>query len=319
MLLLLVALSPQLAAAQPAPPEPSAADRATARAMMDEGRTQERAGDDTGALKAYLAADKLMGVPSTGLSVGKTQARLGKLVEAVDVLLRVARHPHKPGEPKPYTSARQEAAALAAQLGPRIPSLQIELAGVAPGTTVTVAIDGVMLPQEVIPFPRKVNPGMRVVVGSAPGYREARQTVNVTEGEQQTLRLELEPAPAGEGADEAAAGGISPLVWIGFGVGAAGILVGGITGGMAAGKSSELDQDCPNKVCPPDRESDIDTMKTLAHSSTVGFVVGGLGVGLGVMALLVLSGEGEDETDEEPSASVELAAGPGSLSLTGRF
>jgi len=58
-------------------------------------------------------------------------------------------------------------------------------------------------------------------------------------------------------------------------------------------------------------------MMALAHTSTVSFVLGRLGVGLGLVALFVLSDPSADDTGSAPTA--QLAAGPGSLLVTGTF
>src|SRR5436190_23509399 len=53
--------------------EPSAADKETARSLMDEGDRKFAAKDYKGALDAYQGAHAIMGVPTTGLEVAKAQ------------------------------------------------------------------------------------------------------------------------------------------------------------------------------------------------------------------------------------------------------
>jgi hypothetical protein len=129
-----------------------------------------------------------------------------------------------------------------------------------------------------------------------------------------------EPTPGPDGGDtpaEPSSGGLSPLVWVGFGVGAAGLLVGGITGGIAAGKASDLKDRCPDNACPREEtEDDYDSTYTMAHVSTVGFVVGGAGAALGLVALFALSGDDEADT---ATITVQPSVGLGSLGITGRF
>ena len=48
--------------------DPSAADKETARALMNEGRTDRDKGDLKAAVKAFAAADALMHVPTTASS-----------------------------------------------------------------------------------------------------------------------------------------------------------------------------------------------------------------------------------------------------------
>ena len=318
----LVAQAP-LALAQDARSEPSDADKDAARKLMDQGRAKEGAGDKAGALDAYLAADRIMSVPTTGLSVAEAALGLGKLVEARDVLLRVVRHPVSPSEPGPFAKARVEAKELAAELDKRIPSLTLSVTGAAAGTVVTVSVDGVPVPPEALQFPRAVNPGKRNVVASAPGYRTARKSVTLAEGEQATLSLALalgedESPPTGLTLE-----GISPLFWVGLGVTVVGLGVGIPTGAVAMSKSSDLKGICnDNYGCPASRKSEIDSMTVLAHTSTVSFAVAGAGAVLGVVGLAALSDWGGAPPKAEPEGAaptVSVLAGPGMLLVRGSF
>jgi hypothetical protein len=318
-----------LALGQQAAAGPSDADRVAARQLMDAGRAKERAGDKAGALAAYLAADRIMGVPTTGLSVAQAALDLGKLVEARDVLLRVVRHPPSATEPLPFAKARLEARDLAAELDRRIPSLSLVVTGATPGVLVTVTIDGTEVPREALPFPRAVNPGKRQVVAAAPEHRTVRKVVTVIEGEQAKVELALEPGEDDESG--LSLDGTSPLVWVGLGVTVVGLGVGITSGALAMSRSSELEGVCTDYACPASRRSDIDSLSTLAHTSTVGFVVAGAGALLGVVAFAALSDwtsgspsgapgseqPGSEAASTEPAVTVRY--GPGALLVRGRF
>jgi hypothetical protein len=122
--------------------EPSATDKETARALLDEGDKAMEALNFAAALKAYAAADGLMHVPTTGVRVALAQAELGKLVEAKDTCLAVTRLPAATSEPASFVAARTRCTELVVRLSTRIPSLVIELAGLAPGASPTVTCDG---------------------------------------------------------------------------------------------------------------------------------------------------------------------------------
>ena len=129
--------------------------------------------------------------------------------------------------------------------------------------------------------------------------------------------------------------GQSPLVWIGFGVGAAGFLTWGIAGGVAISKRSTLDDECSSdKVCPSSAQGDLDSAMAAAHASTVGMVVGFAGSAVGIVGLLlplIEAGAAQPDGSEpgsspDPSASpadapvaVRVLVGPGSVNLQGRF
>lgn len=303
--------------------EPSAADKATARHLMDVGDEKKAQQDYVGALEAYQGADRIMGVPTTAIDVGRTLLLLGRLVEAQDAFWRAARHPVAPNEPEPYTQAREEARRLAAETAEKIPSLELQIAGVAADTPVRIRIGPTQVAPETVHLPQKLDPGEHQVVAQADGYLDVRKAVTLHEGQMASLRIEFTPDPnakpgsgSASGADAATDSGISPLVWVGFGVGAAGFIVGGITGGIALSDASSYDDECPNKVCPPDRESDLDSSLTLAHVSTVSLIVGGAGTALGLIALFALS---DDGAAASPEAAVAPIVGPGFAGLRGSF
>jgi hypothetical protein len=137
----------------------------------------------------------------------------------------------------------------------------------------------------------------------------------------------LPPEPKAEQEDDSWLGP-SPLVWIGFGVGAAGFLTWGIAGGVAIGKRSALDEQCPDKVCPSSAQGDLDSATAAAHASTVGMVVGFAGAAVGILGLLLPVFTATDEQAEKPTpapsegdapVAVELVLAPGTVGLQGTF
>jgi hypothetical protein len=270
----------------------SASDRETARSLMDKGEAAMAKNDPAAALASFRAADEIMRVPTTGIAVARAQAELGQLVEARDTALKVTRIPAKPGEPPVFAEARSEAQQLADRLAGRIPSLTIQLEG-GPASGASVRLDGSDVPPSLLGIAKKLDPGKHVVVASAPGFQEARAEVELAEGAQEQVVLKLEPqtgqaetpiAPSPVADD--AGGGTSPLVYIGFGVGAVGIAVGSVTGLMSLSEASTAKEGCTDNICPTKNEEAADSSKTLANISNVGFAVGLIGIGVGIYGLL---------------------------------
>ena len=86
------------------------------------------------------------------------------------------------------------------------------------------------------------------------------------------------------------------LAFVAFGVGGAGLVVGGITGLLALGKSGDLKDKCgaDKNACPADSQSDIDSYKSMGTISTIGFIVAGVGGATGLVLLLTApSGSGQ--------------------------
>jgi hypothetical protein len=113
---------------------------------------------------------------------------------------------------------------------------------------------------------------------------------------------------------------------VGFGVGAAGLLVGVITGAVTLGQASDLKDQCPDDRCTEAQREDYDAALALSRVSTVSFVVGGLGAAVGLVALLVSGSDEPEETDSAharrtraPAVSLTPLVGPGMLGLMGQF
>ncbi|HHH30092.1 MAG TPA: PEGA domain-containing protein [Polyangiaceae bacterium] len=310
--MLLTSLTPAVAAQQV-----SATDKETARGLMDLGRQAEANGDYQGAAKAYEGADRIMGVPSTALSLGRAQMQLGKLVAARDALLRAARYPEKPHEPKVFTEARREAQLLAESLGRRIPTLTIQIRGLPEGAEAAVTVDGEPVEAALIGLPRRIDPGTHVVSAKGTGFRDVNREVTLAEEQTETLVLTLEPdgtpltpspAPSSTLPEDVAppqTGGISPWVWVGLGIGGAGIVAGSVTGGLSLSAVASAKDQCEGNACPGAAKSDADRGKVLGHISTVSFVVGGAGLVTALMAGLFLSSEDADTAAVLPLVSPE--------------
>jgi hypothetical protein len=271
--------------------EPSLADKETARSLFEEGDRRYRKGDFKGALEAFEGADELMRVPTTGLERGRTLAQLGRLLEAREVLLRVTRHPEKPGETPVFAKARTEAAELGRAIADRIPSLRIQVTGLAEGTGFVLKVDGADVPEKVVRFPRKVDPGEHTVEVNAEGYHQELRTVTVRESDTADVNIAMRALAPGEAPEPEEPGplGIPIMSWVGFGVGAVGLIIGAAAGGVTLANVSDLDERCPDgrDRCPPEVQDDLDDAETISHVSTAGFVIGGLGVAVGVAGLFI--------------------------------
>ncbi len=294
---------------------------------MNEGYYLYKRGDYLHALEAFQAADAIMGVPTTGLEVAKAHEKRGMLLEALDALVRVHTYPRAPNEPTPFTRARVAAEVLEADILERTPTLEIALAPLPAGTTAHVAINGAQLAPERVHLPRKLNPGVHHVVVTAPGFVSYDQRLVLREREHQRLEVafgpvpkappappprpepEPAPAPAPDAPEEPSA--VPPAAWAAFGVGAAGLVVGTVAGGVALSQMSALEDDCSELYCEDRKwESDRDNMMTTAHVSTAGFAVAGAGATIGLILVLV---------SEPAAATIQPDIGFGTVGLSGRF
>ena len=74
------------------------------------------------------------------------------------------------------------------------------------------------------------------------------------------------------------------------GVGAAGVVVGAVAGGLALGKKADVEERCTEVgdgfECDQEGLDDADAGKTLATVSTIGFIGGAVVLGVGVWLIV---------------------------------
>ena len=176
------------------------------------------------------------------------------------------------------------------------------------------------------PWTGELPPGHHVARVELAGYTPTDKAFELGAARAIDVDLSLAPAsadlpatddtmvPAGD-MPAADASATSPLAYVGFGVGAAGLVVGAISGVLAIDAASAAREGCDaDNICPTENEEDADRATTFAHVSTIGFVAAGAGAAVGLVALFVL---GDDVDDDD--VAVRVLIGPGSVGLGGAF
>lgn len=271
----------------------SAADLESARDLIVKGRELRDKGDLAGALEKFKGAHALAHTPVTGIELARTHVALKQPLEARDVCFAIGRMPVTREETSRSKEARDEATKIADAMKGKIASLVVAVTA-PPGRTVVVRIDAVEVPAAALVEGRKVNPGKHVITARIDDGPEATTSAELGEGESKTVSLvpkvpavvvkppdEITPKPP-EYIEERR---VSPLVPIGFTVGAAGVAVGSVAGILAISKKSDLSCASSRECSGPDASS-LTTAKTMANVSTVAFVVGGVGAAVGIVGLL---------------------------------
>jgi hypothetical protein len=290
--------------------EPSASDIAAARSLGQEGVKLADSGNCQEAVDRLSRAEKLFHAPTTLGRLGECQVQIGKIVDGTENLNKVAREQLPPNAPPAFAAAQERAKKVLADAKGKIARIKIAVAG-ASDVALTVKIDGEVVPLANLNTNRPVDPGEHTIEASAPGYKRASAKVTLPEGGADSVALTLEPDPNAPKPEPASPGPVTPSqpqeppskaslsvssdspsrvpVYAALGVGAAGLVVGTVFGLLASGKKSDLDSACANKHCTSAQQDTIDSGKSLATVSTVGFVIGAVGLAAGAVLYIVTS------------------------------
>jgi hypothetical protein len=286
--------------------EPSAADRETARSLMQEGEKASARKDHAAALEAFQGAHAIMGVPSTGMEVARTLVALGRLRQARKLALEVAALPAKPGEPAAFARARSEAAELAKSLEARVAKLEVAVDGAPAGSRVKLVIDGEQVDAA---GSHELDPGQHSIEVSAGGATESSK-VSLKEGETRRESITLRPPQRDERSEKAPAETKSSskrtLGFVIGGIGVAGLATAGVTGLILLSRDAEIDENCPDKRCNAEGRELIDGSQPLLIANAVAWGVGVVGLGVGTW--LVLS---SDDSEPAPVTAVGPTLLPG--------
>ena len=309
--------------------QPQAENVAAARALGMQGIKLADSGDCKGAIEKLSRAESLYHAPSILGRLGECQVLVGQVVLGTENLNRVVREELATNAPKAFRDAKERAKGVLNSALPKIARLTVRVEPSEAKAQVTVA--GAVIPPALIGVERPTDPGTHEIVVSAPGYLEQKSTVTLAEGGTQEVLLELEKDPSAVAATPPPAPPLAvvttaptqpptdtapkknnTLAYVALGVGGAGLVVGGITGFLALGKKSDL-KDCVDTgsgtSCPSSQKDTLDSAKTMATVSTVGFAVGFVGVGVGVVLLLTGGGSNSAQLAKPQLAQHEPFAG----------
>ena len=270
--------------------EPSAADRATARSLAGEGYQALQDKDFATAADRFSRADALVHAPTLMIDWARSLAGLGKLVEAQERYEQIVREGVDAKAPKSWQRALNDATTELADLKPRLAWVTLTVSG---SDQARVTIDGAVVPPAAIGVRRAVNPGARLVHVQAKGFLSQKRELNLAEGAEEAAAFNLDPDPDAHAASaanvpppvEAAPApshGSTPM-YVAFGVGGAGLLVGGVTGALALAKRSSLADAChADGACQSNQTDVVSSYHTLGTVSGIGLAVGVAGVGTGL-------------------------------------
>jgi hypothetical protein len=285
------------------------ADVERAQALFNAGRTAMEGGDYATACKQLSESLALVVRSNTLFNLAQCEEHEARLVDA-------RRHWQQgiellPPQDERLAIARSRVEALVK----RIPRLAIQLAEGNPAAT-KVEIDGRPVAPAALAQPIPLDPGAHAVTVSAPGHTARRLDLTLAEGETKTVLLSLSASPPVPIAPPPAEPRGRPVIgWVLGGIGVAGLVTAGVTGGILVAKHGAIDRECPNKLCSPEGRRLIDSTAPFNIVNAVGWGVGAAGVGAGALVLLLGGGSAKPRASLVPTP----IAGGGALVATGSF
>lgn len=289
--------------------EPTQKQWAEWKQLVEKAKKAMREGRAGDAVEALQRAGSIHKSPTVEVDLAAALTTAGKLVEARKVLVRLR---DSNEQSVIWKRARDAAKKALADLEPRVPRLRISVKGVV-GAAVTVDGATVATDSDVA-----VDPGNHTIVATADGYRTLERAVSLAAGKQEILLLEMEAvAPATPASAEDSRGSRVPGVIL-LSVGGAGLIAGGVFGGLAFGAVSKAKEQCTGNVCAPAAQSDIDRSKLFGNLSTGLLIGGGVVAAVGVVLTIVAPG-GKKSDAPKDTASITPLLGPGLVGMAGTF
>lgn len=316
--------------------DPSASDRATARALAGEGNAALKKKDFATAEDRFRRADELVHAPSLVVDHARALAGLGRLGEAYERYESVIREELPSKAPWAWKQAVAAAHTELDALRPRLAWLILSVKG---PSDPTVEMDGRLFPPESLGARKPANPGERHIVVSAKGFISKELKVALAEGADKTIEVELLPQPKPKPIVVRTPVVESPaeieverktqrnrtLAYVGFGVGGIGLATGAVAGILWLKARSDIVDACGGLSCEAAAgssqrrryEDDKRRYDTLGTISGVGFAVGVVGAATG--AALILFEPAGEVSEEASGGRVIPYVGVSSLGVRGRF
>lgn len=175
-----------------------------------------------------------------------------------------------------------------AELEPKVPTLKLTFPAGAPEGLV-VTRNGVAVGQTLLDRDMPLNPGEQVIVVKVPGRQDAEERITLAPGDKKVVKLAagaalVAEAPADDGKRASNPRKTAAVVLLG--VGAAGLALGGVMGGLAVGQKGVVDEHCNGLDCDQVGMDAVSSGRTFGNMSTIGLAAGGAIAAAGAVILL---------------------------------
>jgi hypothetical protein len=304
----------------------SDADRAGARAAAEAGLAAYNIGRYSDALDLLRRAESLVHAPTHLLYMARASDRIGRLVQAHELYLKISSEPLAKDASRAFINAQQAARQEVVAIEGRLPYLTINTDGALPSGS-KIKLDQREIPSVLLGVPFPVDPGSHVVVAiSASGQSGEPANVTLAEAKRESITIKLPsqtsasptpvvstppqvasqtqlasppttaPSPAERDANTQPGKRLSPIVaYSAIGVGVVGAAIGTVFLIQRGSKQSDADSafnDCKTRYCGP---NDISRFTQLDKDAATAGNIAIVSYGVGAAALtaglyLVLAG-----------------------------
>lgn len=310
--------------------EASDTAKAAARSLGEQGLAALDEGDFARAADLLNRAYRTHRVPSLALWSGRVLIKVGKLVAAAERFREATRLDVAGGDAERQAAAQRDSALSLAELLPKIPSVTLQVDESVPEGAV-LTVDGTRVSAAVIGTSIPIDPGLHQVTLSWDGV-ERKAEFRVGEAEAKAVPLVGVVKQGAAPADVPATGkpkssttpsdvgrrssAYATVAWSALGVGAAGVAVGALSGVLAIRSKRSLSDACEDNQCPPEEYGALDRFRTERTVSTIGWLVGAVGVSVGVTFLLMAPSSADGQASR---TAMYTSLGPNGWVVGGRY
>ena len=253
-----VLLVPLGAEAAPTPKERSQASTAWAagKRLVSQKKINE-------AVESFRRANELDPKAQYQLDLARALAANKSLVEARQLCEAIAA-----SKEQNVQRVKTAAATLKTDLDARVPTIMVEVTGNGAATAL-VTVDGeTVQANKDLPF----DPGPHTVKARAGQNPEVSEQLDLGESQHRVVTLTLGKPVAETTPEESSSGGgnMAPAAVL-YSVGGAALIAGGVLGGLAFKQTSDTEDLCGGKTCPPQYADDVALAQDYGTASTVLF------------------------------------------------
>ncbi len=301
----------------------AAAQAVTADEHYQRGIAAFEAGDYVVACSELRESYRLEPLPGALFTLATCEMRAGRLASA---MARFSEYAALVDRLLPEQQAREAQRRVVAEselrtLHTKVPHVTLRSSDLT--HTAQVTLNGVVVAPESLGVELPVDPGEQVIEQRLPSGQVRRERITLRAGESKVVELKSSAGaavptvkPSAGQATATPRPGRSALPFIVGGIGAAGIVVGGVAGSFAIGDADIVSRECDGPACRSiEGKEAADAGKRAALISTVAFGVGIVGLATGVVLLLVNS----PSSSASNGTSFDVNVSARSIALSGAF